>query len=108
MIEIKEVIQKVLDDPTEENKQFYLKFINHKEYSLLLEAEEKPFKSKEYFHKRTEAFACRRESAMVLIREWVKKYNTSEGCPVTYADTLNIPFRDIKVPEGVDTELDCF
>lgn len=107
-MQLNEVIQKVIDNPTEENKTLYLNYINNKEYSLLLEAKEKPFKSKEYFHKRTEAFAYRRESAMVMIREWVKKYNTSDGCPVTYADTLNIPFRDIKVPKGVDTEQDCF
>jgi hypothetical protein len=77
-----------------------LKEVNKIEYQLLEEAESFPKKSQEYFSKRTEAFSFRRNSAMKLIREWVQQYKTTEGCPVAYADTLNIPFQTIKIPDA--------
>lgn len=96
---IDELIQILVEDPTEENTQNYLKFINQMEYSLLQDAETLPFKSREYFDKRKQAFAYRRECAMMLLNKWVATYGSSENCPVSYADTLNIPFQQIKAPK---------
>lgn len=94
----RDLIKNLVDSPTEENKSLYLKEVNKIEYQLLEDVEHYPKKSKDYFSKRTEAFSFRRNSAMTLIREWVKKYKTTQGCPVNYADTLNIPFQSIKIP----------
>lgn len=94
-----EIIENLIENPTEENKSLYLKEVNQSEYQLLEEAEKYSKKSQEYFSKRAEAFSFRRNSAMKLIQEWVKKYKTTEGCLVSYADTLNIPFQAIQVPK---------
>ncbi len=96
---IKELIQTLVETPTEENKENYLKFVNEMEYFLLNEAESLPYKSQEYFNKRTEAFAYRRECAKMLLNCWVSFYASTESCPVSYADTLNIPFQQIKVQQ---------
>lgn len=96
---IKELIQTLVKNPTEENKEKYLKFVNEMEYSLLQESETLPFKSQEYFNKRTEAFAYRRKCAMILINYWLATHGSTENAPVSYADTLNIPFQQIKVPK---------
>lgn len=96
---IENLIDNLLQDPTENNKENYLTFVNEKEYSLLEEAEKLPFKSREYFEKRTEAFAYRRECAKMLLTKWVSVYGSTEGCVVSYADTLNIPFQQIKKPK---------
>lgn len=96
---IDELIQILVKDPTEENIQNYLQFVNEMEYSLLQDAETFPFKSQEYFNKRKQAFAYRRECAMMLLNKWVATYGSSENCLVSYADTLNIPFQQIKVPK---------
>jgi len=93
---IYELIETLVQYPTEEHKNNYLTFIVEMEHSLLHEAEIFPFKSREYFDKRTEAFAYRRKCAMILLRKWVAVYGSTENCPVTYADTLNIPFQTIK------------
>lgn len=94
---IENIIETLVETPTEENKETYLNFVSTTEYSLLEDAETLPFKSQEYFDKRKEAFSYRRECAMMLIRQWVSKYGTSENCVVSYADTLNIPFQTIKL-----------
>jgi hypothetical protein len=96
---IKELIQTLVENPTEDNKQNYLQFVNKMEYSLLQDAETFPFKSQEYFDKRKKAFAYRRECAMMLLNSWVATYGTSKDCPMNYTDTLNIPFQQIKVPK---------
>jgi hypothetical protein len=96
---INELIEILVKDPSEEHKDNYLKFINKIEYSMLQDAETLPFKSREYFNKRTEAFAYRRECAMILLSKWVATYSSTKNCPVSYADTLNIPFQQIKAPK---------
>ena len=94
-----EIIENLIENPTEETKSLYLKEVNQIEYQLLEEAEKYSKKSQEYFSKRAEAFSFRKDSAMKLIQEWVKKYHTTKDCPVSYADTLNIPFQSIQVPK---------
>jgi len=93
---IEDFILWLVESPTDDNKQKYLDHIAETEYALLVESNNLPFKSREYYDKRIEAFSYRRESAMKLIKAWVSKYGTSENCVVSYADTLNIPFREIK------------
>lgn len=95
---IQELIQTLVESPTEENKQNYLNFVNRMEYSLLQDAEAFPPKSWEYFDKRREAFAYRRNCAIMLLNCWVFVYGSTENCPVSYADTLIIPFQQIKAP----------
>ena len=94
---IEELIETLVRNPSEENKQNYLSFVNQMEYSLLEDAEAFPFKSQEYFDKRRQAFAYRRECAMMLLNKWVFIYRTTENCPVSYTDTLIIPFKVIEV-----------
>jgi hypothetical protein len=96
---IKTLIQELVKNPTEENKETYLKFVNEMEYSLLQDAETLPFRSQEYFDKRKQAFAYRRECAIIALQRWVSTYGSTEGCVVSYADTLNIPFQQIKTPK---------
>ena len=96
---IDEFIDTLVKDPTDETKQNYLRFVNEMEYSLLEDAEAFPFKSQEYFDKRRQAFAYRRECAMMLLNKWVATHGSSQSCPVSYADTLNIPFQTIKAPK---------
>jgi hypothetical protein len=93
---IESIISELVESPSEDNKQKYLEHIAETEYALLVESNELTFKSREYYDKRIEAFSYRRESAMRLISAWVSKYGTSENCVISYADTLNIPFREIK------------
>lgn len=93
---IKNLIQTLVEAPTEENKQNYLKFVSEMEYSLLQETETLPFKSQEYFDKRKKAFAYRRKCAIILLNSWIPAHGSTDNCPVTYADTLNIPFQQIK------------
>ena len=95
---IENIIKDLVENPTEENKNAYEKFVSQKEYDLLVEAEKYEVKSKEYFNKRHEAFDFRPSSAAKLISVWIKKYKNLEECPVAYSDTLNIPFRKIKNP----------
>lgn len=96
---IENLIQDLVKNPTEENALNYLEFVNEMEYSLLEDAETFPFKSQEYFNKRTEAFSYRRDCAKMLLNSWVATYGSTLNCPVSYADTLNIPFQQIKVPK---------
>jgi len=96
---IQELIQTLVEIPTEENKQNYLQFVNEMEYSLLQDAETLPFKSQEYFDKRKEAFAYRRNCAMMLLNSWVATHGSTENAPISYADTLIIPFQQIKAPK---------
>ena len=96
---IEEFIKILVETPTEENKKNYLTFINEMEYSLLQDAETFPFKSQEYFDKRREAFAYRKQCAKMLLSSWVSIYGSTNSCPVSYTDTLNLPFYEIKVPK---------
>ncbi len=96
---IEELIETLVKTPTEESKQNYYQFVNEMEYSLLQDAETFSFKSHEYFDKRREAFAYRRECAILLLNSWVSTYGSTDNCPVAYADTLNIPFQQIKAPK---------
>jgi hypothetical protein len=96
---IEDLIQTLVEAPTEENKENYFKFVNETEYSLLQEAETLPLKSQVYFDKRKKAFAYRRECAIILLNSWVSTHGSTDSCPVSYADTLNIPFQQIKAPK---------
>ena len=91
-----EIINSLVENPTEENKNQYFTAVNQEEHRLLKEAHESPPKSTEFFSQRSKAFSLRRESAMKLISKWVAKYGSTENSPVSYADTLNIPFQTIK------------
>jgi hypothetical protein len=96
---IEELIESLVKNPTEELKETYLNFVNTTEYSLLEDAETLPFKSQEYFDQRKKAFAYRRECATILLRHWLAQYGSTSGCPMTYANTLNVPFQQIKKPK---------
>ena len=93
---LEELIDDLVENPTEENKNRYFTAVNQEEHRLLKEAHEQLPKSREFFAQRSRAFAIRRESAMKLISKWVAKYGSTENSPVSYADTLNIPFQTIK------------
>lgn len=93
---LEELIDALVENPTEENKNQYFSAVNQEEHRLLKEAYGKPLKSREFFAQRSRAFSLRRESAMKLINKWVAKYGSTENSPVSYADTLNIPFQQIK------------
>lgn len=95
---IENLIETVINDPTDQNKNTFLRKLNELEYSLLQQAETFPYKSSEYFNKRAEAFSVRGKYAKMLLAQWVNKFNSTEGCPLKYEDTLNIPFRSIKSP----------
>lgn len=95
---INNLIQNLVEEPTEENKEEYFNFVNNTEYSLLVESESLAKKSQEYFDKRKEAFSYRRNAAITFMNMWVAKYGSTENSPITYADTLIIPFQSIKVP----------
>ena len=45
---------------------------------------------------RSKAFMYKKTTAMKMISVWVQRYGTTENCPNTYQDTLNIPFQQIK------------
>jgi hypothetical protein len=92
-----ELIDLVIENPTEENKNTFLTSLNELEYSILASAEDFPKKSPEYFQIRTQAFSIRPEYARMLLRKWVAKFGSTDGCPLKYEDTLNIPFRQIKL-----------
>jgi uncharacterized protein with von Willebrand factor type A (vWA) domain len=94
---IEELIVSFVENPSEENKQNYMNYVLETEHKLLKESTTLPYKSREYFDKRTEAFSYRRECAKKMINKWVEKYKTSSGCCVSYADTLIIPFQQIKL-----------
>jgi len=96
---IEELIESLVKNPTEELKETYLNFVNTTEYSLLEDAETLPFKSQEYFDKRKQAFAYRRKCAMMLLNSWVSAHGSTDNCPTSYADTLIIPFQQIKAPK---------
>jgi hypothetical protein len=96
---IENLIKTLVETPTEENKETYLEFVNQMEYSLLQEAETLSFKSQEYFDKRKQAFAYRRECAIILLNSWVSAHGSTDNCPIPYADTLIIPFQQIKIPK---------
>ena len=73
---IEDLICSVVNTPTKENIDNYLNFVNMKE-----------------------AFSYRRTSAIAFINNWIQKYGSTENSPITYADTLNIPFQSIKAPK---------
>jgi hypothetical protein len=45
---------------------------------------------------RSKAFTYKKTTAMKMITAWLKKHETTENCPNSYQDTLNIPFQQIK------------
>lgn len=85
-MKIEELIQKIVENPTENNKKEYENVINQLEYDLAMQGN------------KVEAFSIRGKCAEKMLKEWVSKYKSTEGCPCSYADTLNIPFRQIKKP----------
>ena len=95
---IEDTIENLIKTPSQENKDKFEKELNTLEYETLEKAESFPKKSREYFEKRTEAFSIRSKYAKMVLAKWVSKFGSTQGCPVTYEMTLNIPFRQIKVP----------
>lgn len=93
---IEKLIEDLVENPTEESKQKYLLSVHQTEYSLLEDAEKFPFKSWEYFNQRRKAFSYRGQCAKLLLNKWVCKYGNTKDCPVSYANTLNVPFQQIK------------
>lgn len=93
---LEEIINLVVKNPTDENKEKYFTVLNQEEHRLLKEAYELPPKSQEFFNQRSRAFTLRRDSAFRLINRWLKEHDSMENCPVSYRDTLNIPFQEIK------------
>jgi hypothetical protein len=96
---IESLIENLVNEPSKKNESEYLDFVHLMEISLLQDAEQFPYKSWEYFNKRREAFSYRRESSVKLLTSWVEKYKTTQGCIVSYRDTLNIPFNTITPPK---------
>lgn len=90
------MIEELVNNPSEENVKNYFKHVLDVENQLLKESITLPYKSREYFDKRIEAFSYRRDCAKTLLTAWVAKYGSTENCPVKYVDTLNIPFQQIK------------
>lgn len=80
-LKFEELIQQVIENPSQENKNLYEDYVSCLEYDLIQ-------KNKQY-----EAYTIRSKCATQMLREWIKVYGTSEGCPASYQDTLNIPFR---------------
>lgn len=93
---LNQAIDNLIEDPSEENKKLFIDALETEEYNVLVSADKLEFKSREYFKKRQEAFALRSKIAINILYKWNTKFNTSEGCPLQYRDTLNIPFREIK------------
>jgi hypothetical protein len=98
-IELLSVLDSVVKTPTEEHIENYLSKLNILEYSILIEAEKYRPKTPEYISIRKEAFATRAKYAKIMLTQWVSKYSTTSGCPHSYQDTLNIPFKQIKSPK---------
>jgi hypothetical protein len=95
---IDQIIENLVQNPTDDEIEKYEKHVNFQEIQYLKEAETYKFKSQEYFDTRRKAFAYRKECAIKLINSWVDKFKTSEGCPVQYRDTLNLVFTQISAP----------
>jgi hypothetical protein len=93
------LLNMVLEEPTEENKKNYLNKLNELEYALIEESAKYPDKSQENLDLRKESFSTRGTYAKKMLSLWVNKYQTTEGCPHSYQDTLNIPFQQIKKPK---------
>jgi hypothetical protein len=93
------LLNMVLEEPTEENKENYLNKLNELEYALIEESAKYPDKSQENLDLRKESFSTRTTYAKKMLSLWVNKYQTTEGCPHSYQDTLNIPFQQIKKPK---------
>ncbi len=96
MDELNQTIDVLVEDPTDENKKLFMEALEKEEYNTLASAEELEFKSREYFKRRQEAFVLRGKVAIKILSKWNAKFGSSEGCPLQYRDTLNIPFREIK------------
>jgi predicted RecB family endonuclease len=87
---IDKLITEIVECPSEDNKNEYEDAVNCLEYNLAMQGE------------KVKAFSVRRDYAIQMLKQWVAKYKTTEGCPVSYADTLNIPFRTIKKPKSLE------
>jgi hypothetical protein len=79
-MELIELIDLVVQESSDENKQLYEDYVSRLEYDLIVE------------NKRSEAFTIRGKCATQLIGKWIKVYGSTQGCPASYADTLNRPF----------------
>lgn len=99
MMEIEAKLQEFLESPSDNLKQDYEEWISKLEYDVLATSLEVKSKSREWFDIRTNAFSIRKKAAMMLLSMWIKEYGSTEGCPVQYQDTLNIPFKQIKEPK---------
>lgn len=47
----------------------------------------------------TKAFAYSKEAAARFLQKWTEKHPSTQNCPVSYRDTLNLPFQEIKAPK---------
>lgn len=92
---IDQIIEETIENPTEQNILKYNQEISKIEHQILIEAENLPKKTQLYFNKRSEAFSIRSKYASIVLKKWVIKYKTSQGCFCSYRETLNIPFREI-------------
>lgn len=90
MIELDKLITEIVESPSENSKNQYENAVNLLEYNLAMKGE------------KVQAFSVRREYAIKMLTQWVAKYKTTEGCPASYADTLNIPFRTINKPKSLE------
>ena len=99
MMEIEAKLQEFLESPSDNLTLDYEEWISKLEYDILATSLEVESKSREWFGIRTNAFSIRKKAAMMLLSMWIKEYGSTEGCPVQYQDTLNIPFKQIKEPK---------
>jgi len=98
-MEIETKLQEFLQSPLDTLKQNYEEWISKLEYDILTTSLEVEPESREWFDIRINAFSIRKKVAMILLPMWISKYGSTEGCPVQYQDTLNIPFKQIKEPK---------
>lgn len=99
MMEIEAKLQEFLESPSDALNQNYEDWITDIECSILSKCNDVEYKSKEWFDIRTNAFSIRKKVAMMLLPMWINKYGSTQGCPVQYQETLNIPFKQIKEPK---------
>jgi hypothetical protein len=100
-----------LDNWQDDDKKQYNNLIDH--YSIRLAVESHNFQKEDnisyslppnkvysrYHQLRIAAFAYRNEIAIYTLNKWMLTHKSAEGCVVSYKDTLNIPFQELKVPK---------
>jgi len=77
---LNQVVLSVVENPSIENIEVYRDFVAKTEYEYIVQ------------NNLSEAFVTCSKCATVMITEWIKKYGSSSGCPVSYAETTNRPF----------------